>query len=225
MIKDGIVTHGNFCYFKLRIFSKDRKRFEDIILQTHIRELSNYIEILNHYISSYKDLDSISFVKLKEFINSHDYDRLRGTAVYLVDNILYGDFVKYLYSAKCTTHTSCPYSTRKGEYRHADYTTLVFKTNILAFHIILANILKGKSSKEDNCWSLEFKTDESVDYSGGISVGPEEEGAWDNSDDTYVKEDIIKDIINKTYNSFPDKITTICQMIDNDIISKWADIK
>lgn len=25
MIKDGIVTHGNFCYFKLRIFSKDRK--------------------------------------------------------------------------------------------------------------------------------------------------------------------------------------------------------
>ena len=81
--------------------------------------------------------------------------------------------------------------------------------------------MKGKSSKEDSTWLFTYKTEESVDYSGGISVGHEEEGEWNVMGDTHLKDDIIKEIINKTYSSFPEKKTIICQMIDLEMTANW----
>lgn len=221
LIKSGKTIRGNFCFFDLQIYSKDRRNFKDVTLQTNVQDLSFYVLIINYYISTYKDLGSILIDKLIEIKHIGDYDKLRGTAVYLVDNTSYADFVKYLYSAECITHTNCSYSFRKGEYRHSDYTTLIFRTQIIAFHNILASMLKGESSIENSTWSFTYRTEESVDYSGGISVGHEEEGEWNVTGDTYVKEDIIKGIINKTYRFFPEKNAIICQMIDLEMTNKW----
>ena len=219
--KGGKTIRGNFCFFELRVFSKDRASFKDFIIQTNVQDLSFYVLIINHYISTYKELDSMSIDKLIDIRHIGGYDKLRGTAVYMVDNTTFADFVKYLYSAECITHTSCSYSFRKGEYRHSVYTSLLFRTQIVAFHNILACVLKGKSSKEDSTWLFTYKTEESVDYSGGISVGHEEEGEWNVMGDTHLKDDIIKEIINKTYSSFPEKKTIICQMIDLEMTANW----
>ena len=57
LINGTKIIRGNFCFFDLRVFSKDRSSFKDLTIQATVDELSFYILIINHYISTYKDLD------------------------------------------------------------------------------------------------------------------------------------------------------------------------
>ena len=183
-----------------------------------VHEFIGCCQLLNYYVNSGFDINKINEEKLSNrySFRANSFGIESYTMLDISKKIKYSDFLDFLQNAKVKSYSSCHYNIRRGEYAHGYWEIITFSSTNIVFVQLLCSLYGKEITNNDGLFKVEMRFDEEVDYNGGLSVMIEDEGVFETDSHSHFKEDLIKDIVNKTHKDFPSELDIMCRLIAVD---------
>lgn len=186
--------------------------YETYSISCNVIELFSYISIINEFINRYGN-ESLNYNLLfSQKISDNNNSKKDYRALSFFGQLTFADFVQYLYDSKVYYHSYCNYVKSLEQECEQTYETVHFKTQNKGFYKYLTSLYNGRTEENENGFLFvkmgNLKTDGAwFSYLNDINNPGKE------IFQSQYKKALIKEIINKSWKSFPSEMDFICDFL------------